>query len=106
MDSLTIAAGPHWNLLRFCLAAEGQYLFHKIFCPMACLDHLIQVTRYYGARQAVFIGHFRIAEDCPEDIVEVMGNAPGQGADGFHLLGLLEVGLQRFSSLLPPAYVR
>ena len=33
-------------------------------------------------------------DDGTEDVVEVVGNAAGQGADCFHLPGLVELGLQ------------
>ena len=63
---------------------------------MACLDDLIDIISEHRSGRAVFLGHFRIAEDGPEDIVEIMGDAAGQGADGLHLLGLLKLGLHFF----------
>jgi hypothetical protein len=36
----------------------------------------------------------RVPLDSHEDVIEVMGNPAGQRADGFHLLGLLELGFK------------
>ena len=43
------------------------------------------------------LGQFCVTDDCREDVVEVMGNTSCKGADGFHLPGLLELGLHFFS---------
>ena len=41
-----------------------------------------------------FHGHFRVADDGCQDIIEVMGNTPGKGSNGFHLLRLLKLGFE------------
>jgi hypothetical protein len=56
--------------------------------------------RPLGTRGEGILGHFGITENGAENVVEVMGNATGQGADGLHFLGLDKLGLQAFSFFL------
>ena len=41
-------------------------------------------------------GQFAVAENGSQNVVEVVGNATGQRADGLHLMGLPELFLQLF----------
>ncbi len=81
------------RLLRF-LAAEGEYLPYQIPGPLGGFGDLRKVLSHivcFGNPQEP---HLRIAEDRGEDVVEVMGYAPGQSADRFHLLGLTQLFFQ------------
>ncbi len=84
------------DLFAFRLTAEGEDLFDQILGPMTGFDDLIKILRDRGTGRAVVPGQFRIAEDGPEDVVEIVGDAAGQGADGLHFLGLLQLRLEFF----------
>jgi len=57
----------------------GPMDFHQVFFDLRSGCRRIQ-------RQ------FRIPDHCRQNVVEVVSDAAGQGADGFHFLGLLELG--------------
>jgi hypothetical protein len=78
------------------LAAEGQDLFDQVLGPVAGLEDLIQIPGHHTSFGNTVPGHVRIADDRPEDVVEVMSDAAGQGADGLQFLGLKELGLEVF----------
>jgi hypothetical protein len=44
----------------------------------------------------VHLGQLGIPQYRAKDIVEIMGDAAGQGTDGLHFLGLLQLQLQAF----------
>ena len=88
------------DLLYLRLAADGENLFDQPPRPVAGKDDLFYIPGGKRSRLAVLPGHFRIPEDRPEDIVEVVGDPPRQGADGLHLLGLTEFGLEPLAFLL------
>jgi hypothetical protein len=64
---------------------------------VARLDDLVNIFPEHRSYGAVLLNHFGIAKDRSEDIVEVMGDTACQGADGLHLLGLLQLDLKFFS---------
>ncbi len=70
------------------LPAEGQYLPDKIACPLGGLYYLPKGLFHLLIMFSRYQGQFRITEDAAEDIVEVVGDAAGQGADGLELLRL------------------
>ena len=87
----------HRHLFRGRLAAEGEDLLHQVGGAAAALADVQQVAVHLGARLGVQQGHVREADDAAEDVVEIVGDAARQGADGLHLLGLaharLDLGL-------------
>ena len=75
------------------LTAEGQDLGHEVFGPLRGLQHRVQVLALvFGLR--LIEGHLGVAEDGPQDIVEVMGDASGKGSDGLHFLALAKLVFQ------------
>ena len=81
----------HGPLFRFLLAAEAEDLPHQIPGAIAGREDLVQVGVDF--RIGVFeAGQLGITHHRPEDVVEIVGDAAGQGADGLHLLGLAELG--------------
>jgi len=76
--------------LQFRYPTESQYLGNQILGPLTGTQHLVQVAIQH--RLAVLhLGDFGVTDDAREDIIEVMGDAAGQGADGFHLLRLIQL---------------
>ena len=47
-----------------------------------------------GSLWGVARGEFGETDDGGEDIVEVVGDASGEGAEGLHLLGLAKLGFE------------
>ena len=80
------------------LAAEDQNLVDQILRPLAGLHHLLQVTALDIRSVLIQHGQFGIADHGGENIIEIMGNAAGQGADGLHFLGLPELRLQTLTA--------
>ena len=82
--------GPVMAFL-FASPAEGQNLFHQIAGPIARFQQFLKVPLDQTSR-----GHFQTDElgttdDRRQDVIEIMGDASGQGSQGFHLLRLGEV---------------
>ena len=75
-------------------AAEGEDLLHQILGAEPGFQHFTDVIRHGTVLGEAFPGDLRIADDRCQDIVEIMGNTAGQGADGLHFLGLSELVLQ------------
>ena len=70
------------------LAAEGQNLFHQITGPVPGLEHLCHVVARLRVLRQIVVGYFGVADNRPQDIVEIMGDTTGQRANGLHFLGL------------------
>jgi hypothetical protein len=69
----------------FCLAAEGQYLLDQCCGPLCSLQYLVHVVFGFFRGGKMHLGQLGIPEDAGKDIVEIMGNAACQGADGFQI---------------------
>ncbi len=80
--------------LLFHLAAEGENLLDQVLGPQPGLADLIEITGEVGIRRTDVDRHLRIADDRAEDIIEIMGDSAGQGADRLHLLGMDQLGLE------------
>lgn len=76
--------------LGFAAATEGEDLLDQITRPLGPVHHPPQA----GTQPAVFLNmgqaQFGVTHDGHQNIVEIMGDPPGQRADGFHLLGLAQ----------------
>ena len=70
------------------LAAEGEDLPHDLLGAVEGAHHLVQVRAGGRAPRQVVLGQFDVAHDAAEDVVEIVGDAAGEGSDGFHLLQL------------------
>jgi hypothetical protein len=51
------------------------------------------VARCPAVGRQLCFRHFRIAEDRPDDIVEVVSDTAGESTDRFHTAGLLQASL-------------
>jgi len=71
-------------------SAEGKDLANKIPGTYRGGANLPEFIDYRGIVSEFVDGDLGKAHDCREYIVEIMGNASGQGADGLQLLLLLE----------------
>ena len=84
-------------------AAEGEDLIDQRLPALTCGHHLLHIAPGLAAgRRQRRQGHFAIANDRTQDVVEVMGNAAGQGADRLHALRLPQLGLEGLSLGLGP----
>ena len=82
------------------LAGEGLQLLREGRGPLGGLLDFPQVGMERLVRRHLLDGHFDVAEDGLERIVEVVGHAARQAAHGFQLLGVGELGLQGLLLLL------
>ena len=80
----------------FPFPAEAQNLFYQFPGPFGGNEHLLEILPVLALPRHGVHDHFRIADDRHENIIEVMGDAAGQGADGLHLLGVAEFLFQGF----------
>jgi hypothetical protein len=85
------------NTFGDCLSTEGKDLLHQGGGPGTGGQYFVEIPDSRRILRHLVPGHFGITENGAEDIVEIMGNAAGQGADGLHLLGLLQLGLELFA---------
>ena len=81
------------------LAAKGQQLLGQGRGPVAGLQDIFQVAIERIVFKDLGPHEFAVARDGHQEIVEIVGHAPGQPAHRFHLLGLEEL-------LLPGPCVR
>ncbi len=80
-------------------APECKNLTDEFACPLAGAANFGEICRRLPTRPDRGIGHFRITKDCPDDVIEVVGYAAGESANGLHPAGLLQA---RFQTLLLP----
>ena len=74
------------------LPAEAQDLPDQIAGAQGRLQNLIQIAPCpVPGRQFPALDDFRVADDDAQDVVEVVGNAPGHGAEGVEFLGVQEL---------------
>ncbi len=81
---------PTLNRPRLLLAlpAEQKDLLHEVGRAAGTLQDGLQVVLELGVVAALHLGHLRVADDRAQDVVEVVGDAAGQGAHGLKLVGL------------------
>src|SRR5438105_11464644 len=75
-------------------AAIREQLSRQRCRPLGGLANLLNVRSLRIARWQIAEQELRVAENGGEQVVEVVGNAAGELADGFHLLGLPELLLE------------
>ena len=91
----------HRPPLRRFLPAEGEDLVHEVLCPVAGIQNLCQVPSGLAV-DGVVQGKIGEADDGEKDVVEVVGDAACQRADGLHLLRLAQLPLEFLPCLLGP----
>ena len=79
---------------KVCLRREGQQLAREGGGTFPGLADLLQIGEERIVRGDLIHGHLRMAQDDAEHVVEIVGDAAGEAADGFHLLGLEELILE------------
>ena len=82
------------------LAAELQDLLHEVAAPPCDLERLLEVAGGGGVGGHPRACELDAADDGVQDVVEVVGDPSGQGAQGLQLLGLAQLGLQATALLL------
>src|SRR6266404_7753 len=73
--------------------AESEDPINKIARALSGTADLAKVVRRPAVGRQLCFRHFRIAEDCPDDIVEVVRDTAGESTDRLHTAGLLQASL-------------
>jgi hypothetical protein len=81
------------------LSAEGQQLAREAGRALGRLLDLIELEAHVAGRPVAIDCQPGKAQDCGEQVVEVVGDAAGQPADRFHLLRLLQLPLDGLPDL-------
>ena len=95
-DDREEAGGAAWLLAA---AAEGENLGDEVAGAVARGDDVLDVGAEWMGGCQVEVGELGVAKDDAEDVVDIVGDAAGEGADGFELLSLAELALE-FEALL------
>ncbi|PKN96368.1 MAG: hypothetical protein CVU43_21055, partial [Chloroflexi bacterium HGW-Chloroflexi-5] len=86
-------------------ASDGKYLL-GILTVVGLLtqaigpslgEYLINAFQGRAVLRQFLLRHVGVADNRSQNIVEIMGNASGQCSDGFHLLGLDQLGFHAFA---------
>ena len=77
------------------LPAEGEDLPHEVSRPHCRFKYILKASLYLRAVGDIIHRHLGEANDGGEHVVKIVGNAPREGAEGFHFLSLAELGLQK-----------
>ncbi|OPZ17666.1 MAG: hypothetical protein BWZ10_01163 [candidate division BRC1 bacterium ADurb.BinA364] len=80
--------------LPFGLPAERQYLAGQVLGAPAGGDHFADESPRAGIGGAILHRQFGVAQDGAENVVEVVRDAAGEHADGFHFLRLAKLVFQ------------
>jgi len=65
--------------------AEQEEILGEACGPVGAFQHVFDVQALGIIRGHAHEGQLAVTDDGHEDVVEVVGHPPGQGADGFHL---------------------
>ena len=76
------------------LTAEGEDLLDQVTGAFPGGEHFFEMALRPTTVQDIIQGQFSITQNCGQNIIKVMGNPPGEGADCLHFLDLAELGLQ------------
>ena len=77
------------------LAAEVEQLLRQVARALARRLDLPDVARHPGCRRKIREDEIAVAEDGRQQVVEVVRDAAGELPDGFHLLRLAQLGLEK-----------
>jgi len=83
--------------------AEGKDLLDQFLGAVGGREYVAQKKLALTVRGQFMAGHLRKTNERGQDIIKIMGNTPGQGADGLHLLGLAELRFKDIFFVLYPA---
>ena len=89
----------HWfqadkQFLLLTLPAESQNLTNELFGTLAGGEDLGIVRLSQSEETSVICKHLCVSNDHAENIVEIVRDPSSQTADGFHFLGLSQLGLK------------
>ena len=92
-DMLEGEVEVHGHKIGMLPAGQGEQLAYHVDGPLSCGFHAAEILAHLRQRQSLggadlVLEQGEVAHDAGQHVVEIMGQAPGQGADGFHLLGL------------------
>ena len=79
------------------IAAEGQNLPHQVARSSACLVNFVQAHLGQRLRACILLGQAHITQNRAQDVVEVMGNTTGHGADRLHFLRFAQLVFHGFA---------
>ena len=79
------------------LAGDHQKILNDIRRPLAGALNRFDLGPHRAVGRQIQQQQFRIAHQSAEDIVQVMGHASCQSADGLHFFGLLQLSLEVFA---------
>ena len=82
------------------LAAEGEEALGEVGRPLGRGHDLVYVRPETSSLSDAHLDKVGKPHDDGEDVVEVVGDAAGQGAHGLHLLGLAELLFEPFFSVI------
>src|SRR4029077_5592849 len=84
----------HWYALTETAATEAQDTIDERFGAPRCMHYVVEIASQRRVWRRTLVRKLPVAEDRTEDVVEVVGDATGEGADRFHLLRLPKLRLQ------------
>ena len=84
----------YWPTLYIPAPAKSEDLIDEIARPLSGTADFAEVAGGLAVRHELLFGHFGMAEDRADDIVEIVCDPAGESTDRFHAAGLLEICLQ------------
>ena len=85
---------PERLALRRMVATKGEYLVYQLLGPLSGCEDMLQRLPGRAGLCHLLLCKLGEADDNLQDVVEVVGDAAGQRPDGFHLLGLAQLGFE------------
>src|SRR5262249_55768151 len=76
------------------VATKGKYLADQLFGPLPGGEDVLQRLPQRAGWRHLPLGKLGEADDNLQDVIEVVGDATSQCADGFHLLRLAQLGFE------------
>src|ERR1035437_417575 len=85
------------NQFGYLIATEGENLAHQIARPPPGLVDLGQAHLRQGVCADILSGEFNVAQNRPNDVIEIVRNTTRHGPDSLHLLRLTQLGFKRIA---------
>src|SRR5215510_12038085 len=89
----------YWCAPHIPAPAESENLIDKVTRTLSGAADLAEVACWRAVRRQLRFRHFRMAENRPDNIVEVVRDATGKSTDRLHAAGLLQASLETGSFL-------
>jgi hypothetical protein len=84
----------HGNWVAELLPAEREQSLRKIGAPLGGRKYFLHVVPYRIISLHFHFCQTAIADDCGQNIIEIVGHASGKQANGLHLLSVAELVLE------------